>query len=258
MLWICSYVVSTDAKPSGENIIHPSAGMWNSFGFCWKSRCINSLPVYELGPWCAVSLWGACKESKCWPAFCWCGSLSVASVGKFPLLLCELQFESFLKWLGSEKASNVCYAEPVSILPVPVLACCDVDGANGRRKQMTVYHLVIVTLLLSPAGKCWWCPVGASCLHVTVIPSPVGGSFFHLFWNQALANRASAKAPESQPAPVHAGVCLSGQVDRFGNVSSACLELRLLYRDVSWEGPDGILAGVSPMHPMVMEDRTLN
>lgn len=33
-----------------------SAGMWSSSGFCWKSRCFNSLPVYELGPWCAASL----------------------------------------------------------------------------------------------------------------------------------------------------------------------------------------------------------
>ena len=144
----------------------------------------------------------------------------------------------------------------LSVLPTPAPWC---DRADTRRKQMTLCHLLFVTLLVSPVGQRWWCPVKAGGRAFTWQSSsqPNWWLIHDLkpdFDNHELLPRLLSRSL----LPGLVGVCVAGQVDRFGNVSCACLGLCLCYEDISWVGPDGILAGVSPVHPTEMEDRTFN
>lgn len=57
----------------------------------------------------------------------------------------------------SRKASDVCRAELVSLSHQH----CDVTEPMPGESRMTLCHLLFVTLLISPVGQRWWCPVEA-------------------------------------------------------------------------------------------------
>lgn len=115
---------------------------------------------------------------------------------------------------------------------------------------------------------CWYLQLGSvggarwrleeELSHDKVVPSLIGGSCVHHLKPDFDKRELLPRLLSHSLFPGLAGVCVAGQVDRFGNSSCACLGLCLLYGDVSWVGPDGILAGISPMNPMEKEDRTFN